>query len=148
LKELGPKTLNWIVARSSHNANLRDGAQDMSTLKDRQVAVRYSDSKLNNGKTFYFADGVITKIEGLKKKTPALKARCYYLIFESLLTLCPTPQLHITFHEDNEKTWHHYNLANSNADCLYGIGIYRHALARSLQCGQSFKELLAARQVQ
>ena len=58
----------------------------------------------------------------------------YYLVFESLLTLFPTPQVHITFHEDNEKTWHHYSLANSNADCLYGIGIYRHGLARSLQC--------------
>ena len=72
----------------------------------------------------------------------------YYLVFESLLTLFPTPQVHITFHEDNEKTWHHYSLANSNVDCLYGIGIYRHGLARSLQCGQSFEELLAAQQVQ
>ena len=55
----------------------------MLTLKDRHVTVQYSDSKLNNGKTFYFEDGVITKIERLKKKTPTLKVRCYSIILYS-----------------------------------------------------------------
>ena len=56
--------------------DILDRLVPLSTLKDRQVTVRYSDAKLNNGKTFYFADGVITKIERLKRKTPTLKVRC------------------------------------------------------------------------
>jgi hypothetical protein len=42
---------------------------------------------------------------------------------------------------------HNYNLACANTDVVYGIGLYRISLDRTLQLGQSFKQLLSGRAV-
>jgi|TARA_B110000971_G_scaffold199451_1_gene216765 hypothetical protein len=42
---------------------------------------------------------------------------------------------------------HNYTLACANTDRVYGIGLYRINLDRTLQLGQSFKQLLSGRAV-
>ena len=94
-------------------------------LKGRRVTVRYTDAKLNNGNTRYYADGVVT---ATKKLVTMVK-------------------LKIKFDEDSYEQEHNYNLKSANNDMVYGIGIYRLGLARGLQVGQNFAALLRGRNV-
>ena len=94
-------------------------------LKGRRVTVRYTDAKLNNGNTRYYADGVVT---ATKKLVTMVK-------------------LKIKFDEDSYEQEHNYSLKSTNTEMVYGIGIYRVGLDRGLQLGQNFAALLRGRSV-
>ena len=94
-------------------------------LKGRRVTVRYTDAKLNNGNTRYYADRVVT---ATKKLVTMVK-------------------LKIKFDEDSYEQEHNYTLKSANYDMVYSIGIYRIGLACELQLGQNFAALLLGRDV-
>jgi hypothetical protein len=94
-------------------------------LQGRRVTVRYTDAKLNNGNTRYYADGVVT---ATKKLVTMVK-------------------LKIKFDEYSYEQEHNYTLKSANTDIVYGIGIYRVGLARGLQLRQNFAALLRGRNV-
>jgi hypothetical protein len=100
---------------------LAAGGPTADVLQGRRVTVRYADKALNNGNTLYFPDG----------KTTATKA------FKTMVKIT------VLFDEDGLEQKHNLILKAANADVVYGIGIYRFTLARNLQLGQKFAELLA-----
>jgi hypothetical protein len=90
-------------------------------LQGRRVTVRCADKALNNGNSMYFADGKITATKAFKKMV----------------------KITVLFDEDGLEQKHNLVLKATSADVIYGIGIYRFSLARNLQLGQKFAELLA-----